>query len=136
MGGYEVMMDSKRLRAAPGVAAWLTVIVSVCVVVGLEPWRAVVQAQKSPWPPWYCVLMLRGCYRVTVSTQSGPGRERDREERHARMERVESCRASEGGRVRWLGQPSVASQGSWAKTKAIRLPSLSDLCASPMARCD
>ena len=33
------------------------------------------------------------------------------------MERVESCRASEGGRVRWLGQPSGRSQGSWTWAK-------------------
>lgn len=58
-GGYEVIMDSNRLRLAPGAAAWLTVIVSVCVVAALEPWR-VVQAPKSPWPPWSIVLMLRG----------------------------------------------------------------------------
>ena len=108
------MIDSNRLRAAPEFTASFRVVVSVCVVGGLGASR-VVQAQNSPWLPWCCVLMLRGLLaRVKVSAQSRPGR---REERHARVERVESCRASEGGRVRWLGQPSVASQGSWAWAK-------------------
>jgi hypothetical protein len=54
-------MDSNRLRAAPGAAAWLRDVVSACVVASVSPWRVVVvMAQKSPWPPWCCVLMLGG----------------------------------------------------------------------------